>query len=251
MVYKRPMTDPAIDAPGRLQQVRYSIECLGWRHTVHELIDGRRPYDPATDLRFDERHATDTAGSVEPEHLGIADDQRRRDAILYLPSPTSITRWMLDEVAVDTPATTFVDLGCGKGRVLLVAAERPFQRVLGVEISTQLAAVARQNAERYRPPPALRSAIDVLDADVTTVDLPATDLLIHLYHPFDPAVSAAVLHRLEASLAATPRRVTIAYLLYTSAVDAVTTMFAGFPWLHRTRYEQSIRGKYDWLFYAN
>ena len=129
MVYKRPMTDPAIDAPGRLQQVRYSIECLGWRHTVHELIDGRRPYDPATDLRFDERHATDTAGSVEPEHLGIADDQRRRDAILYLPSPTSITRWMLDEVAVDTPATTFVDLGCGKGRVLLVAAERPFQRV--------------------------------------------------------------------------------------------------------------------------
>jgi SAM-dependent methyltransferase len=245
------MPDLAIDTPGRLRQVRYSLECLGWRRTAHELVNGRRPYDPAADETFDQRHGTDTAGSIEPEHLGIADEQRRGDAILYLPSPTSVTSWMLDELAADPSSTSFVDLGCGKGRVLLVAAERPFQRVLGVEISAQLAGIARQNAERYRPPPALRSPIDVLEADVTTVDLPETDLLIHLYHPFDPAVSAAVLRRLEASLAATPRRVTIAYLLYSGAVGPVAEMFSGFPWLHRTRYEQSIRGTYDWLFYTS
>jgi predicted RNA methylase len=245
------MPESAIDTPGRLQQVRYSLAALGWRHTVRELLPKQRPYDPASDVTFDQVHGTDTAGSVEPEHLGIADDQRRRDAILYLPSPTSVTAWMLDEIGVEPSSTTFVDLGCGKGRVLLVAAARPFRQALGVEISAQLAAIARRNAERYRPPPPLRSPIDVREADVTTVDLPDTDLLIHLYHPFDPAVSAAVLRRLEASLASTPRRVTIAYLLYTSAVAPVTEMFAGFPWLHRTRYEQSIRGTYDWLFYAN
>jgi SAM-dependent methyltransferase len=244
------MPHAAIETPGRLHQVRYSLECLGWRRTLGELME-RRPYDPATDVTFDGLHGTDTAGSVEPEHLGIVDEQLRRDAILYLPSPPSVTSWMLEQIDVDPPSATFIDLGCGKGRVLLVAAERPFRRVLGVEISEQLVAVARQNAQRYRPPPVLRTEIDVLQADVTTVDLPTTDLLIHLYHPFDPSITAAVLRRLEASLATTPRRVTIAYLLYSSAAGPVTEMFTGFPWLHRLRYEQSIRGRYDWLFYGN
>ena len=158
---------------------------------------------------------------------------------------------MFDHVDVQPSTCTFVDLGCGKGRVLLVAAQRPFLRVVGFEISTELADLARANATRYRPPPVARARIEVVNADVTTVDLPETDLLIHLYHPFEPAVSAAVLGRLEASLASTPRRVTIAYLAYTAAVEPVAEMFSRFPWLRLTRYKQSIRGQYNWMIYAN
>jgi len=234
--------------PGRLRRIRYSFGSLGWRRAVQETVTGRRPYDPADDHSFDAQHGTDTAGSVEPEHLGITDDTVRDQAILYLPSPLRVTRWMLDNVGVEPTERTFVDLGCGKGRVLLTAAQRPFRRVVGIEISDQLASIAATNAERYIGPPPRRAGIDVVTADVTTVDLPETDLLIHAYHPFGTDILAGVLTRLEASLTAAPRRVTFAYLVYTHAVPDVLATFARFDWLRVTRYEQSVRGHYNWLF---
>jgi predicted RNA methylase len=242
------MTQVGVVTPGRPRRIRYSFESLGWSRALQETVTGRRPYDPAEDRTFDEQHGTDTAGSVEPEHLGIADDQVRDQAILYLPSPIRVTRWMLDHVGVDPRERTFVDLGCGKGRVLLTAAQRPFRRVVGIEISEQLATIAATNAERYIGPPPRRAGIDVVTADVTTVDLPTTDLLIHAYHPFGTDILAAVLTRLEASLAVTPRRLTIAYLVYTHAVPDVVAAFERFDWLRITRYEQSVRGHYNWLF---
>ena len=209
--------------------------------------DHKRAYDPAEDVTFDERHGTDTAGSVEPDKLGIVDDATREQAILYLPSPLRVTNWMLDNVGVDPSERTFVDLGCGKGRVLLVAAQRPFRRIVGIEVSAELADLAADNAERYVGPPPRRAGIDVVTADVTTVDLPATDLLIHAYHPFGSEILAGVLARLDASLAAVPRRVTFAYLMYTSAVAEVAATFGRFGW-RPTRYEETVRGQYDWLF---
>ena len=235
----------------RWQRIRYSFESLGWRRATHELLTHRRPYEPADDLHFDARHGTDTAGSVDRERLGIEDADVRDNAIRYLPSPVSVTEWMLDRVDVDPAAVTFVDLGCGKGRVLLVAAQRPFRRVVGVEISSELAAIARRNVERYRPPPPVRSDVEVINADVTTVDLPETDLLVHLYHPFETTIFAEVLRRLEDSLARTPRRVTIAYLAYAGAVGSVVETLDRFSWMHQVRYEQSIRGHYDWLIWSN
>ena len=241
------MPDPGLDTPSRARRIRHSFASLGWRQALHETVTGRRPYDPAEDHAFDARHGTDTAGSVEPDRLGIADDVARGEAILYLPSPLRVTNWMLDNVGVDPASRTFVDLGCGKGRVLLVAAQRPFRRVVGIEVSEQLADVAADNAERYTGPPPRRAGIDVVTADVTTVDLPATDLLIHAYHPFGTPILAGVLGRLDESLAATPRRVTFAYLMYTSAVPDVAATFARFGW-RPTRYEETVRGTYDWLF---
>jgi SAM-dependent methyltransferase len=240
-----------ITRPSRVQRARFSFAILGPRRGVWELLTARRPYDPAADHGFDRAHGTDTAGQVQPADLGIDDADTRSKAILYLPSPPRVTGWMLDQLPAPLDGTTFVDLGCGKGRVALLAAERPFQRVMGVEISAELAAIARRNVGAYRPQSALRCPVDIVQADATTVDLPDTDLVIHLYHPFDTPITAAVLRRLEASLAVTPRRVTVVYLAYTAAVGPVATMFAEFPWLRRTRYEESLRGNYNWLVYTN
>jgi predicted RNA methylase len=245
------MAQSGVVTPGRARRIRFTFESLGWRRAIHETVTARRPYEPAEDRTFDERHGTDTAGAVEPVDLGIEDDATREQAIRYLPSPVRVTRWMLDNVGVDPTSRTFVDLGCGKGRVLLIAAQRPFQRVVGIEISDRLAASAADNAERYVGPPARRAGIDVVTADVTTVDLPATDLLVHAYHPFGADILAAVLARLDTSLAATPRRVTIAYLAYTGAVAEVAATVARFDRLRITRYEQSVRGHYNWLFVEN
>jgi phosphohistidine swiveling domain-containing protein/SAM-dependent methyltransferase len=234
--------------PGRLRRIRFSFESLGLRRAALELLPRHPAYRPAADRTFDDRHGTDTAGSVEPAQLGIEDHGSLEAAILYLPSPLRVTRWMLDRVAMEPTTTTFVDLGCGKGRVVLVAAQHAFRRVIGIELSSDLVATARANVGRYRPPPDLLAPIEIVHADVTTADLPDGDLLVHLYHPFETSVTESFLRRLEPS--APSRRITVAYLAYTEAVPRVRAVFERFGWLREARYEQSVRGHYNWLLYS-
>lgn len=156
---------------------------------------------------------------------------------------------MFDRIRVDPREYSFVDLGCGKGRVLLLAAQRPFRKIVGVEISTELAATARRNIAQFRPSSERVRAITVENVDVRTFAMPAGHLLIHMYHPFDPEISAAVFKRLAAIGGQPPRQVRVAYLTYTQSVPSVTEMFAAFGWLRLVRYEESIRGRYNWLFY--
>ena len=237
----------ALDRPGRLRRIRYSFECLGWRAAIKELANGADT--PESDLEFDALFGTDTAGSVEPDGLGISDAASCKLAIRYLPSPLRVTSWMLDQIGIDPREFAFVDLGCGKGRVLLVAAQRPFREIVGVDISAELVAIAKRNIDRFRISSEHVRAITVENADVRQFKLPAGNLLIHMYHPFDPVISAAFFARLAEMQNQPPRRVVVAYLTYTHSVPAVTDMFAAFPWLRLRRYEESMRGRYNWLFY--
>lgn len=237
----------------KLRRIRHSLASGGLRRTLSDLavVTLAMPslaYNAEDDASFDREFGTDTSGSVQPAQLGIADAAVREKAIRYLPSPPRVTRWMLANAGVNPGDCSFVDIGCGKGRVLLLASQLPFRQVIGVEISAELCAVARANAAAFQP---RHCAIEVRNADATLLDLPATDLLIHMYHPFDPELTVRVFERLGQSLAARPRRVVVVYLLYTAAVPAVEAAFARIPWLRRTRYEQSLTGQYDWLFYSS
>lgn len=238
-------------APGKLQRIRHSIASTGVWRSLADLLTLLLAYKPERDHGFDRRFGTDTAGSIASGDLGIADASVRDQAILYLPSPPEVTRWMLRSVDVPPRQCTFVDLGCGKGRVLLVASERPFKRIIGAEISQALVAVARTNAQRVHEAEPTRTPIEVECTDAAAFVFPAGDLLVHLYHPFEAELLAKVLAQLEASWRATPRRIVVAYLLYAAAVNTVRGVFARHAWLAPRRHEASILGQYDWLFYSS
>jgi SAM-dependent methyltransferase len=233
-----------------LRRIRYSIASTGLFRGLADVALLLLTYRPDRDRSFDARYGTDTGGSVGTSDLGIADDAVREQAILYLPSPERVTQWMLNTLRLDYRTYSFVDLGCGKGRVLLVASTYPFQRVIGVEISQDLGRIALENVARF-PASARKADVDVQTIDASTMRFPSTNLLIHMYHPFGPELTRVVLRRLEESVREQPRQVTIAYLLYDSAIDAVDDVFAAFPWLKRQRYERSVLGHYNWLFYSN
>jgi SAM-dependent methyltransferase len=232
----------------KLRRIRFSIASSGLGRTLSDLLIHALSYRAEKDASFDSRYGTDTAGRVQPSELGIADDSVREKAILYLASPAGVTRWMLKNARVDPVEFSFVDLGCGKGRVLLLASELRFRQVIGVEISDELCAIARRNAETFQP---RRSQITVHNGDATRFDFPDSNLLIHLYHPFDPELTLRIFTQLGDQLANKPRRVVVAYLLYTAAVPAVEAIFARIPWLSYTRYENSVTGEYDWLLYES
>lgn len=121
----------------------------------------------------------------------------------HLPDPPKTPDWS---------TFTFVDLGCGKGRALLLASRYSFQQILGVELDAALAATAQANLRTFHAPWQQCHTLAALHADATTVDLPLTPLVLYLYHPFLAPALKQVLRRLERSLRQHPRELWLVYI---------------------------------------
>jgi hypothetical protein len=112
--------------------------------------------------------------------------------IPYGGSQPSIVRAALD-LLPDHDDYAFIDLGCGKGRPLVVASEFPFRRISGIELAPRLADVARGNARVILARYPERTPIEVEVGDATHVSPPAPLVVYFMYHPFSrPLVSTMV-----------------------------------------------------------
>src|SRR5450755_1309381 len=99
---------------------------------------------------FDQMHGVDTSGLVPAKHLvtGHANDEH---VTAYYGVAPSILRTLIDKWRETIPPHpihryTFLDIGAGKGRGLLVASEYHFKKVVGIELNPALAAIGRKNA---------------------------------------------------------------------------------------------------------
>ncbi|MFN3286862.1 MAG: class I SAM-dependent methyltransferase [Sphingomonadaceae bacterium] len=147
---------------------------------------------------FDERWGTETAQTWEVSRLGLPGDARRH-AVRYQTTPLD---GLIERLAVLVPEpgkTSFIDFGSGKGRVILTAAQLPFRRVIGVELSAELCAVAQRNLAIMQRHGVLRAPVEIVHADVTNFALPPGDLVGYLYNPFGRDILAPVVERLEAA----------------------------------------------------
>ena len=106
---------------------------------------------------------------------------------------------------------TFLDLGSGKGRTLLMASDHPFRRVVGVELLPALHAIAVENLAHYRSKSQECFNCESICADATRFPLPETPLVIYLFNPFPEAGLSRSLTNLEGSVRKNPR---LAYVLY-------------------------------------
>lgn len=125
---------------------------------------------------------------------------------------------------VDIRQFTFVDVGSGKGRTLLLAATFPLRHVLGIEYAPNLVEIAKANVRNYQGPPELRcKSIESICADATAVTYPRTPLIIYFFNPFEIEIFARVLSRIVDSYKQSPRPI---LLIYTSGVEDVLTAVA-------------------------
>ena len=108
------------------------------------------------------------------------------------------------------PDDVCVDFGSGLGRALLVAAEFPFARVIGVELSEQMNDVARRNVERNRGRFRARS-VEIVTADALGYEIPDDLSVAYMYCPFYGAVFEGVLEGLLASVDRRPRPLRLVY----------------------------------------
>src|SRR5882757_3137311 len=101
---------------------------------------------------FDWRHHVKTCGEEDPRELTVLGENAPH-AIAYIPTTPRSGRYMLRNLPLaDVSSYTFIDMGSGKGRMLLLAAELPFRRIVGVEFASDLSALAQKNVKTYRNP---------------------------------------------------------------------------------------------------
>jgi SAM-dependent methyltransferase len=176
-------------------------------------VSGRR-----AGQRFDAEHGVTTEalvflGELDPEAIGPALEH----ATHYEPTPVAQAEALLAASPLRPERTTFIDLGAGMGRVVLLAARLPFKAVVGVEISPALVEIARENLAAARDPLRVARDLRLVRADASAYRFPPGDLAVYLYNPFAAPILDAVLINLRAGGA---RREVV--MLYHTPVERAT-----------------------------
>lgn len=172
----------------------------------------------AKKVLFDRHSGMETEEIVGMQELGLDP----KDRVEYRPSGWLVLKPVLSKRDVRED-DVFLDLGCGKGRVLYLAAKYPFKRVIGVELSAELAEIARANIERTLPKLACKT-IEVVVKDVLEYDVPDDVTYVYFNNPFENEIFAGAVERLLQSLRRRPRLMRIIY--YTPTQEA-TLLRAG------------------------
>lgn len=164
---------------GPLGFIQWAVHSLPYHLWLHLTPEGRR------DLRFDELHGVVTEGIVQPEV---------EHAVQYAPVQPARFRSYMRRLPIDPHQFTFIDVGSGKGRALILAREFGFRRVLGIDVSEELCEIARNNA-----PEAEVRCVNALDFEP-----PPEDSVIHMFNPFRDPVMSKFAARIEESLKTPP-----------------------------------------------
>lgn len=129
----------------------------------------------------------------------------------YQPIEADFFRGLLNELNTDFREFTFIDIGSGKGRALLLAAEYPFRRVLGVELLPELNRIAQENIGKFHSPTRRCFLVDSICGDATQFEFPQEPLVVYLFHPLLETGFRKVIANLQRSLQHTPRPVRVIY----------------------------------------
>jgi len=192
-------------------RIRRSLREHGLRHTLRAAQRHlAAAWSRLVDRHFDPAFGTETRRVVENRDLHDVTSANLARGIRYEPTRALPFRRVLRAARVPADGV-FVDLGCGKGRALLLAVLHGFRRVKGVDYSPALCAAAERNLAVFRARRARSFRFDVLAMDAADYAFTRDDTVVYLYNPFDASVLAAVLARLRGSLIRHPRPVWVVY----------------------------------------
>ncbi len=106
--------------------------------------------------------------------------------------------------------TSFLDIGCGKGRLLAMAAAYGFSDIIGIDFSKKLcdaaAKVCRNIKTKYPD-----TSFTIENADARCYAIPETVGVIFLFNPFDAIVMDEFIQRVSESLHRKNRPLKILY----------------------------------------
>jgi len=177
------------------------------------LLWQERQYNKArlrNQAEYDRKHAVETGGIVYLGDLAIPSDNAAYGT-RYGPTVHATFTEMMAVLAIDHQRFTFIDIGSGKGAVLLYASDYPFDKIIGVEFAPDLHECATRNLANYRSASQKCLNLATICADAVDYSLPLTPLVLFFSSPFSLKVMQLVLERMLLSFERHPRE---GYLIY-------------------------------------
>jgi SAM-dependent methyltransferase len=173
--------------------------------TARRLLPGLKVGEGYTLHPFDEQFGVRTSGLVAGRHLKSGHRHDRHATAYFGVAPSVfhalLRRWQRSRPAASIEETSFIDVGAGMGRAVLLASELPFRQVVGVELNPTLARIARKNLTAWRAAGRAIAPMKIICGDAVDFELPPGPCLAFLFNPFGAPVMRRLLSRWEKALA--------------------------------------------------
>jgi SAM-dependent methyltransferase len=161
------------------------------------------------DWPYDIRYGINTKGLVRLDDLGITSQNKMRNTG-FRPTRVRPLKKLLNNLEFPRNSV-FVDLGCGKGKALVIAAEYGFKRVVGVEFSPVLCREAKEKISVYIRNQGINVDFEIIESDVCEYEIKDDENIFYLYDPFDDIVMRRVLRNLDISIEKKKRKMWLIY----------------------------------------
>lgn len=164
------------------------------------------------DQAFDRQWGTDTSRQIGMNALDFP-VALKNGSFHYQASGAHVLDEVIALAAIEPADYVFIDYGCGKGRVVLLAAAKPFARAIGVEYSGLLTTIAEGNSRTFIQRGGAKVTPEFWQGNAADYPPPPGALFCYLYNSFGVEILQGCLDRLEQAKADDPSRpILLAYV---------------------------------------
>jgi len=179
-------------------------------------LPGLAVADGYTQHPFDIEFGVKTSGLVAGRNLECGHRHDPYNTAYYGVAPSVLEsllkRWRKSRPVAPIDQFTFVDLGSGMGRAVLLASKMPFHEVVGVELNPTLARIGSRNAAMWRAAGRAQTTIRLACGDAVEARIPEGPCVVFLFNPFGAVVMARLLRALAKRFAGRPGCLDLLYV---------------------------------------
>ncbi len=158
------------------------------------------------EIKGEKKYGIDTTGvdDLKKSNIDIS------NATIYMPVSYDLLKEIFNHLP-PSPRNHFLDIGCGKGRAVCVAANNNFKKITGIDFSQKLCAAATLNTiatKRGIPEP----IFEIIHTDAVSYPIPPDVDCIFLFNPFNAIILEPVIENILKSIALNKRKIHIVYV---------------------------------------
>lgn len=167
------------------------------------------------EIRGERKYRIETIGRDELKHLKDRGIDISHSS-MYMPVNYYVLEQLMKEMVKLVNNKTFLDIGCGKGRVIVVAAAFGFEKITGIDFSKEFCEETEITIRLYRKknPGAQRTPapqFTIVNRNASCYEIPGDITSIFLFNPFDEVIMRKVVANIKISQQRYPRTIRVLY----------------------------------------
>jgi 16S rRNA G966 N2-methylase RsmD len=148
---------------------------------------------------FDTQHGTDTGEIIDEADLGGSSEQQNTN-VRYVATPLFVINQVFEALDIDFSQYHFVDVGCGKGRVVTLSTNHVFKSYTGIEYSEKLTDIAKNNISKMAIETSKIRKIKIINQDVRDYSIPTQNTVFYMYFPFSVSILEPFLKKIHTEI---------------------------------------------------